>query len=486
MRHGVGHRLGMTDERGTVLVVTIVAMLILGILAISFAALGNLEVRIGLNDVWDKQAAFVAEGGIAAVRNQIKSPPSYTAFLGHVYHCTTSSCTCIGTGCGTTHLATMSTGEFSVRIDNDPDELAGPSPAVDGNQRVVLTALGVTRGATGVVTGRARIRAWLTNDDPWDHVCASGDGALCTDPPNNQNADIRPPDPNDPNGPRTFPEIPRPNQIRCTPVAGGDPATLGSDQYPYALGTLYAAPPGTPRGPCVMYPYYLIALKTPCPTCSPATSAYDPVTCNTGNACMGMVRFDDELTIRNGSSSAGQLGVSGGTLGPGTLYVTGKVRTQSTVGTILGTIILHGGGDAGSGGSQTDFALAGPHTLTTQGPGCLPDCAYPLAILGYNPNEPIPPDQTIYLDISNAGVVINGVVYTGGTVDFGPNTITGTILGHSVNANNASTHFQYSSAYQAYVPPPGFSTPTLTLPSVIARATWLQCRSANNLTDPCD
>jgi len=201
---------------------------------------------------------------------------------------------------------------------------------------------------------------------------------------------------------------------------------------------------------------------------------------------MGMVRFDDELTIRNGSSSAGQLGVSGGTLGPGTLYVTGKVRTQSTVGTILGTIILHGGGDAGSGGSQTDFALAGPHTLTTQGPGCLPDCAYPLAILGYNPNEPIPPDQTIYLDISNAGVVINGVVYTGGTVDFGPNTITGTILGHSVNANNASTHFQYSSAYQAYVPPPGFSTPTLTLPSVIARATWLQCRSANNLTDPCD
>ena len=93
MRHGVGHRPGMTDERGTVLVVTVVAMLILGILAVSFAALGNLEVRIGMNDVWDKQAAFVAEGGIAAVRNQIENPPSYTAFLGHVYSCTTSSCT---------------------------------------------------------------------------------------------------------------------------------------------------------------------------------------------------------------------------------------------------------------------------------------------------------------------------------------------------------------------------------------------------------
>ena len=482
----VWRRFGTRDDRGTVLVVTVVAMLILGILAISFAALGNLEVRIGLNDVWDKQAAFVAEGGIAAVRNQIQTPPSYTAVLGHVYSCTTSACTCSGAGCGTAGLTTMGTGEFSVRIDNDPDELAGATPAVDDNKRVVLTALGITRGATGNVMGRSRIRAWLTNDDPWDHVCASGDGVLCTDnPPNNPNATVTPSDPNDQNGPRTYPEIPRPSDIRCVALPGGALGLPAGSPYPVPSGLTNAQVPSAPRGPCVMYPYYEIALKTDCPLCNPATFAYDPVTCNTGDQCLGMVRFDADLDIRNGTSNTNRLGVTGNTLS-GTLYVTGKVRAQSQIGTINGTIVLHGGGDPGAGGSQTDFALAGPHTVTTQGPGCLPNCAYPFAILGYNPNEPIPPGQTIYLDISNSGVVITGTVYTGGTVDFGPNTITGSILAQTVHANNAATQFQYSSAYENYLPPSGFTTPSVTLPSVVAKGTWLQCRTANNLTDACD
>jgi Tfp pilus assembly protein PilX len=487
-------RHGVRDEQGTILVVTVVAMLILGILAISFAALGDLEVRIGMNDVWDKQAALVAEGGISAVRNQIQTPPDYTAFLdGRVYSCTTSACSC-STGCATARLATMTTGEFSVRIDNDPDDPSA-SPTVDGNKRVILTALGITRGATGNVMGRSRIRAWLTNDDPWDHVCGSGDGVLCTDtPPNNSNATVTPSDPNDQNGPRSYPEIPRPSDIRCTPSVGGALGLGAGSPYPVPSGLTNAQVPAAPRGPCVMYPYYEIALTTACAVCNPPTSAYDPITCPSGDACLGMVRFDADLDIRNGSSNTNRLGVSGNTLAsqltpsvlPATLYVTGKVRAQSQIGTILGSIILHGGGDPGSGGSQTDFALAGPHTLTTQGPGCLPNCAYPFAVLAYNPNEPIPPGQTIYLDISNSGVVITGTVYTGGTVDFGPNTINGSILGYTVHANNAATQFTYSPAYENYLPPTGFTTPSVTLPSVVARGTWIQCRTADNLTDPCD
>lgn len=479
-------RHGVRGEQGTILVVTVVAMLILGILAISFAALGDLEVRIGMNDVWDKQAAFVAEGGIAAARNQIENPsapPYYTPFLGHVYSCTTSSCTCTGAGCGTARLATVSTGEFSVRIDNDPDELAGPSPTVDSNQKVVLTALGITRGATGNVMGRSRIRAWITNDDPWDHVCASGDGVLCTDPPNNPNADVEPPDPNDPNGPRTYPQIPVPNQIRCTAVPGGDPAAFvapGDDRYPVPNPPLNhaPAPAPAPRGPCVMYPYYLTALTTACTNCNPATSAYHPTNCPTGDVCLGMVRFDLDLDIRNGSSQPGRLGVTGNTLN-GTLYVTGRVRAQSQVDIINGTIIVHGDAVGATG----DLDLAGPHTITTQGPACA-NCAYPLAILAYNPNEPNPPGQTIFLNISNNNVIINGVVYSGDRVDFGPNTVNGSVLGYQVNANNAATEFSYV-AYDP-LPPPGFSTPALNLPSVVARGTWIQCRTADNLTDPCD
>jgi hypothetical protein len=269
-----------------------------------------------------------------------------------------------------------------------------------------------------------------------------------------------------------------PNQIRCEGVAGGDPATLGGNQYPYASGTLYAPHPTNPY--CVMYPYYLTALQTPCPMCNPATLAYDPVTCNTGDTCMGMVRFDTELDIRSGSSDGGRLGVSGNTL-QGTLYVTGRVRMQSQVGTLLGTIILHGDADGDTG----DLDLAGPHTITTQGPACS-TCAYPLAILAYNPNEPAPSGQSVFLNISNNNVVTNGVVYTGGRVDFGPNTVNGPIVGYQVNANNAATEFTYNPAYEPFVPPPGFSTPAVTLPSIIARGTWLQCRTADNLTDPCD
>jgi hypothetical protein len=484
-RRPAGRRL-LAGERGTILIVTVVAMLILGILAVSFAALGGLEVRIGLNDVWTKQALLVAEGGISAVRSQIENPPTYTAVLGHVYTCTTASCTCSGAGCGTDRLATMSTGEFTVRVDNDPEELAGPSPAVDANQRVMLTALGITRSPDGRVMGRARVRAWLTNDDPWKHVCSSGDGVLCIDPPNNGNAQIEPEDPNDQNGPRTFPEIPVPNDIRDTPVEGA-PLNVAAPFYPVPNGVGIMVP-GPPRGPKVMYPYYLKALTTPCPQCNPETFAYDPVACNTGIQCLGLVRMEADVSLQNNSGGGGdKIVVPGGALGaPGagvTVYVLGKLAVKNGIGNIYGTLVFHGGGDAGTGGAATDLHFQGPHTVTTD--ACA-TCSYPLAILGYNPNEGAPPAQTVYLDISNNGVIINGVVYTGGTVDFGPNSVNGAVLGYSVHANNAATEFTYDPAYEPALPPPGFSTPAITLPSVIARGTWLQCRQADVLADPCD
>jgi hypothetical protein len=204
-----------------------------------------------------------------------------------------------------------------------------------------------------------------------------------------------------------------------------------------------------------------------------------------------MVRVDADVSLQAGAGGAGaKMVIPGGTLGsvtaPATVYVLGKLDVKNTVNTIYGTLIFHGNGVPGSSGSATDLHFQGPHTVTTVLPGAGVPHSYPFAILGYNPNEGPPPAQTIYLDISNSGVLITGMVYTGGTVDFGPNIITGTVMGYTVNANNAATSFTYTSAYENAIPPPGFSTPALTLPSVIASGTWLKCRRADSLAAVCD
>src|SRR5205814_319855 len=126
------------------------------------------------------------------------------------------------------------------------------------------------------------------------------------------------------------------------------------------------------------------------------------------------------------------------------VYVMGKVSVKNNVG-VHGTLVLHGDGVAG-GGSNKDFGLQGTnriatHPCTAGSPAPAPGCGYPLALLGYNPNEAAPTTatgQSLRLDISNSNSVISGLVYTGGTADFSPVTVDGGLIGWDVNINNGS------------------------------------------------
>ena len=110
---------------------------------------------------------------------------------------------------------------------------------------------------------------------------------------------------------------------------------------------------------------------------------------------------------------------------------------------------------------------------------------YPLAILAYNPNEPAPTTstgQTLFLDISNSNSVISGIVYTGGTADFNPVTVDGSLIGWDVNINNGSTRVTYNPTYGNAAPPPAFTSPITGSGGGIAMypATWVHC---TNYTD---
>src|SRR5262249_33923363 len=121
------------------------------------------------------------------------------------------------------------------------------------------------------------------------------------------------------------------------------------------------------------------------------------------------------------------------------LYVLGKVSISS--GAVQGTVVLHGNGVSG-GGSNSDFGLQGSsqvitHACVAGSPAPSPGCGYPVAILGYDPNNPPDPvpttaaGQTIKLDLSNSGsgTGISGLIYTGGTADFSPLTLNGGLIG---------------------------------------------------------
>lgn len=483
IRRGTGserRRGPLGDERGAALVMAVIAMVVLGIMAVSFTALGGLEVRIGQNDLRGKQALMAAEAALQALRSQVQVPPDFTNFLGNTYTCSPGGCSCItgpsGVACQTTRLAAVSTGTFTARLDNDP---ADPNPAVDGNQMVLLTALGSTTDGRG----RARVRAWLVRDDPWKHVCSSDDGVRCSDPPNDPNATITPRDVEDLHGPRTYAQIPVPGAIRCSPVAGAG-VNVGGDNYPVPSGVTV---PAAPRGPCVMYPYYLTALTTPCPTqCNPATSAYDPTTCHVGVQCLGMVRLDASLSIQTSSGGPAVLQVAGGILGtaaaPALLYIMGAVTVKNNI-VLNGTLVLHGDGNTGKK-DLVDLTLLGTTVFTTQPPTCA-TCGYPLAILAYNPNEPAGA-QSIWLNNSNQNTTIQGIVYSGGRFDFNPSTVTGSVVAHTVGVNAAATSLTYSSAYGSAAPPPGFTSPPGSAVTLIPRGTWLECRQADSLTAVCD
>ena len=113
----------MGNERGSVLIIAVVAMLVMGVLSISFALLASLETKIGVNFKQQSQALALAEAGLEVARDLVKSA-GYTGGNGFTPWF----------GGGFNHiLATgtvLSAGRYWARIDNDCRTLGGVSPFV--------------------------------------------------------------------------------------------------------------------------------------------------------------------------------------------------------------------------------------------------------------------------------------------------------------------------------------------------------------------
>ena len=275
-----------------------------------------------------------------------------------------------------------------------------------------------------------------------------------------------------------------------------------------------------------MYPYYKWAVHTDgttrrkCPTvvasgpttenCSDTvhTIGYDSgntlcTTLATASRCHGLVFFGPGTNISTlvtgadiGVSTAGnpdircvgqQRELSTAQCYNGTLtqsdskviYVMGKITVAS--GAVQGTVVLHGDGP---GSSTNDFGLTGQSQVTTHpcpagSPAPSPGCGYPLAILGYNPNEAEPTvatGQSMQLDLSNnGGAVVSGLIYTGGTADFSPLTVNGGLIGHDMNITNTASRITYNETYGNAAPPPAFTNPTGGSSVQMFPATWVHC-----------
>ncbi len=533
------------SEDGTALVMAVVAALLLLVFAISFASLSNLEGRIGINDYQARQAQMVAEAGFEAVRNHLRSvTTNYTNFLGNTYTCDANgNCTCTtgapgtanGVLCNTNGIFSVGTGRFTIRVDNDPEDPGGSGTNAidtDANGEVMLTAL----GRTGLGNGRGQARVQVVLDDPFKHVCASDDiNSQCAvyqgdDPCTQPGIFVVPCQPEDPHGPKVFPALPSPTTIPipagpppdgrlgCIPtwaatwvaegntlpvrvIGNANPAqsyfdmALGIDGGPLlAQGWIPAAPAGRNRHA------YCVAGSPGC-TANPATNpnslgcglVLDVVTWTTPGG--GTIKY-----INKPANAGGET-----TLGSGVVvYVTGTVNTGNNT-HVQGTVVLHGNNVPGTGAGASDVLLSprfcanrlsagidcgGVNTTLfntgSDGLGNLNAPGYPFALIIHHPGigaggDPPPPQQNTVAQLSSTGVVISGIIFSTGNVEFNPIQIDGGVVAWGVQIQG-NTQLIYNNTYGGAAKK-GVSIPAGSYSAQFMRSTWLHCRStdANNV-----
>ncbi len=235
------------DERGSVVIMAVIATLILSVLIVAFSLLAKVEGNIGLNLKSQAQAEATAEAGLEWARDQVRNAGA--AGVG-------SGFTPWFDGTLASHMLTSGSGQavgpfaFKVRIDNDcasantvpaaVQESATCNNTTDTNETAILTSWAV------VGSGRARVRAEIIVDNPWKHVCSNSKndpgGALCNSAGNTKgNPAVTPADPQDPNGPRGFDSLPLPI-IGCSRI---DPAVHTNNpatDCPVGSTSLYSRP----------------------------------------------------------------------------------------------------------------------------------------------------------------------------------------------------------------------------------------------------
>lgn len=439
-------------ERGSVLIIAVIAMLIMGVLSVSFALLADIESRIGVNYKLQGQAETIAEAALERARDAVRGAVvsgNFTSF--------------IATGNFGFNGAGLGGGTYNARIDNDcpplvpniativdPNCAVAGSEAIDNNETAVITAW----AAAGV--GKARVRAIVGIDNVWKHVCSTTTAdTYCNDDSNtNGNPTITPGDPNDPNGPSLFDDLPRPvlgcsrvdptihlgvggalrtpaNQLAACGIAADlttvtDASKRAMFSYPPSGYPPHAAATeprfvvmGAESGPfCngggqTYFGYFDCALTTPCPAA--ICGALRP-------ACVRQVpvadtRIDGVNYI--GASAAGACQAAGAT---GMVFI-GNVSNFPSYGSLTdrltvyihdgtfhmqsdvfhGTVVVEGNSNTPSGttspsctGANKDAEMksgaqiwTGPTSGVGPGSGVQP-YGYPMALLVYDPDLPAP------------------------------------------------------------------------------------------------
>ena len=110
------------DQRGSVLVIAVIAMLIMGILSFSFALLARLEMTTGFNYKAQGQAEALAEAGLERGRDAVRTAANeLCGFTKWTDPANSGSYT--GCGAGLAQLlfngVALEAGNYSAVIDND-------------------------------------------------------------------------------------------------------------------------------------------------------------------------------------------------------------------------------------------------------------------------------------------------------------------------------------------------------------------------------
>ena len=496
------------DQRGAILIVAVVAMLVLGVLSFSFALLSRVEVTTGVNHKAQAQAEALAGAGLErgrdAVRDAARERCGFTPWTdpgnASSYGCGSGLAPLLVDGVG------LGAGDYSAVIDNDCSPLVpvaiqdascgGVSPSRDTNETAVLTAWATVENGQG----RARVRAILGIDSAWKHVCSSSTQdnppGHCNEPANrNGSPAVVPADPNEyPGGPAAYDDLPRP-QLGCSAIDptlhGETPASCPPGQsygYPYPSGKRLVIMGDRSVANCdaggeTYQGFFDCALATPCPpsvcggsgrpACVKAADsrvgsdfvrALAPGLCEVAGATGLVFRGASPPDASYGAPGAGVLVyVMRGTAAPWMNMGCCDFGLQAR--DFHGTVVIEGNGQPGCSGPSRDLVHGNGGRIWTQ-PNVY---GYPLAYLVFDPVEavadapeptanPLDPQETCAHVGGAPGTLVHGVVYSGGNVEFSEVFLDGGVVAFQIQATGGSTSYRYNPTYGQAAPPPGFST----------------------------
>jgi Tfp pilus assembly protein PilX len=495
------------EERGSILIIAVIAMLILGVLGVSFALLADIESKVGYNYKLQGQAEALAEAGLQAGADQLRSAASEPC--GFTRWVQASAVT----GCGApispnvvtaqtpaAFAASSATYWYSAVVENNCTPLVANIANIldaqcgtrDGDGTAVITAW------ASAGSGKARVRALLYIDDPWRHVCsdATGDnGGYCNDPSNaNGSPVITPADRNDPNGPKSFDTLPMP-MLGCSEI---DPTLHGNVTGCTGTRKVITGDRSFNKqcdgGGQTYQGYFDCALTTPCPSTGPSECGSGKMACVKGGdtrattdpthytavgagcgANTGMV-FVGDTTIHSWGASGN--GRNAYVLRNGSA---GKVTIQSD--TFHGVLVVEGEGSAGCTGPSIDMELKNNGYMWTEPTNTTdsqPVYGYPLALLVYDPqqaaptNSPYAPQNTC-ADMGSANTEVHGMIYSGGHVQFNPILVDGSAVAFEIQTQGgANSGYSYNYTYGNNAPPPGFTASSGNV-LIIMKKSFLAC-----------